>query len=419
MAKILIVDDHAPFRAVLCETIAALNHQPLEASCGLEALAILKDVIPDMMFLDLRMPGSDGMEVLRKIRQDPALNKIPTVILTGYADATNTIEAIKLGAFDHLTKPIGRQELKDVIIRAIGDEREAKGSQPRLVNGSEQSSGEVLDGVSKVFRDVEKLIGFALSAKSAVLISGETGSGKKQIARVIHRHSDLSDSELNIIPCSSPGVFFDDWGKADAVYLDELLDLNTADQAKLVSLMQSSTKSERPRVISGSRHDLATAVRSKHFREDLYYHLSVFPINVPPLRSRGADVLVLAEAFLSRLMPDNPKILTSGASKALLEYGWPGNIRELQNTIQRAHMVARGRVIDTQDLGLVSSETTSEISINDLLQLDFYSAVARLEKMLLEKTLTEAEDNRTEAARRLGINRQLLYSKLKEHGIEK
>jgi len=406
------VDDHLPFRAVLAETVASLKHDVFEAGSGEEALELLKTVAPDVVFLDLRLPDIGGLEVLQKIRESPVHKDVPVVILTAYADSTNTIEAMRLGAFDHITKPICREELKQVIARAIGST--TLGDRAANINGN--SPPDRLIGASAAFRDVEKMIGLALSTSTPVVLLGETGTGKEQIARTIHQHSERQEEPFLLIPCSAPQEGFGRWEQQGAVYLEELSDLEPASQAQLLGLLRED--SSGPRVISSSCHDLVGLARQGGFREDLYYRLCVFPIHVPPLRNRGSDILVLAEAFLNRACPEKPKRLTPAAAKALLEYSWPGNVRELQNMTQTSSIVARGFVIDHQDLAFAQGTSSPEITLTDLLQLDYYSAVARLEKILLEKALKDAAGNRTEAARSLGINRQLLYSKLKEHGVE-
>ncbi|MDR3615235.1 MAG: sigma-54 dependent transcriptional regulator [Candidatus Obscuribacterales bacterium] len=411
MAKILIVDDHVPFRAVLGETVTALKHDVLEAGSGAEALDILKSVTPDVVFLDLRMPDMSGLEVLKAIRDSLKLKNLPVVILTAYADSANTIEAMKLGAFDHLTKPINRDDVRRIIVRAL----DGSGQNEIKESVTAVADLERLIGESPAFREVEKLMGLALSTSTPVLIFGEAGTGKEKIARTLYEHSDLEEPFLTI-PCSSPEVGFTCWSEQGMVYLEELADLEPSAQAQLLTLLRDDNSN--PRVISSSSCDLDVLVRQGNLREDLFYRLSVFPIKVPPLRDRASDILVLAEAFLNRDRTDNARRLTPAAAKALLEYSWPGNVRELMNTISRAAVVARGLVVDFEDLSFAQQIAIPEVSLNDILQLDYYGAIARVEKMLLEKALKKAVGNRTEAARTLGINRQLLYSKLKEHGIE-
>jgi two-component system NtrC family response regulator len=410
MAKILIVDDNLSFRAVLSETLASFNHEIFEAGSGEEALEAITDMTPHLVFLDLRMPGIGGLELLKKFRENPLFESIPVVILTAYADSANTIEAMKLGAFDHLTKPISRDDLKTIVTRAIGETADSVSTEDEIYEPNE------LLGASASFRQVQKLIGLAAINDTPVLITGETGTGKELVARAIHRHSNRENQSFSVIPCSSPTEGFENWRDLGTVYLEELADLEPMSQSRLLNLLKDASNS--PRIIASSRNDLLGLVRQGEFRDELYYRLTVFPIALPPLRARNSDVLVLAEAFLQKLNPQKPKRLTSAAAKALLEHDWPGNVLELQNVISRAAIISRGPAIDTPDLFEAPLVIPQQLALGDLLQLEYHTAIATIEKLLLERALKNASGNRTEAARSLGIHRQLLYSKLKEHRLD-
>jgi two-component system, NtrC family, response regulator len=410
MAKILIVDDNLSFRAVLSETLASFNHEIFEAGSGEEALEAITDMTPHLVFLDLRMPGIGGLELLKKFRENPLFESIPVVILTAYADSANTIEAMKLGAFDHLTKPISRDDLKTIVTRAIGETANSVSTEDEIYEPNE------LLGASASFRQVQKLIGLAAINDTPVLITGETGTGKELVARAIHRHSNRENQSFSVIPCSSPTEGFENWRDLGTVYLEELADLEPMSQSRLLNLLKDASNS--PRIIASSRNDLLGLVRQGEFRDELYYRLTVFPIALPPLRARNSDVLVLAEAFLQKLNPQKPKRLTSAAAKALLEHDWPGNVLELQNVISRAAIISRGPAIDTPDLFEAPLVIPQQLALGDLLQLEYHTAIATIEKLLLERALKNASGNRTEAARSLGIHRQLLYSKLKEHRLD-
>jgi two-component system NtrC family response regulator len=441
MSKILIVEDDAGFASGLAEAVRDFGHEPVIAASGEDALARFDEVAPALVFLDLRLSGMHGLDLLRAIKSIPNRAATPVVILTAFADAANTIEAMKLGAFDHLAKPIGRDDIRGVLARAL--------ARPRIFGGKVDIAGaDELVGSSPAMREVEKFIGIAASSDATVLVLGETGTGKELVARAIHQHSERARRPFVAVNCAAipaelleselfghvrgaftgavqarPGRFREADG--GTLFLDEIGDMTPAMQAKMLRALQdhtitavggSTAEHLNVRVIAATQHDLAALVREEKFREDLFYRLNVLRIELPPLRERGSDILLLAEHFLRRALPDAPKKLSASAAKALLEHGWPGNVRELENLMRSLSLTVRGPVIDGVDLRF---ETTvaPQSAMNELLTLDLPTATGRLEKMLLQKALRETGGNRAEAARRLGIRRQFLYSKLKEHGL--
>jgi DNA-binding NtrC family response regulator len=305
-----------------------------------------------------------------------------------------------------------------------------------------------LVGSSAAMREVQKFIGIAASSNATVLVLGETGTGKELVARAIHHHGERERRPFVAVNCAAiPAELLESelfghvrgaftgavqarsgrFREADSgtLFLDEIGDMTPAMQAKMLRVLQDHTITPvggstslrmNVRVIAATQHDLAALVREEKFREDLFYRLNVLRIDLPPLRERGADILLLAENFLQRASPNAPKKLSAAAAKALLEHKWSGNVRELENLMRSLSLTVRGPVIDRADLRFEIAPTPAD-SIDELLKLDLSAATARLEKMLLEKALREAGNNRAEAARRLGIRRQLLYAKLKEHGI--
>ncbi len=441
MSKILIVEDDAGFASGLAEAVRDFAHEPFLASSGEEALARFDEIDPALVFLDLRLGGMQGLDVLRELKARPDRAAKPVVILTAFADAANTIEAMKLGAFDHLTKPIGRDDVRAVLARALAGPRAV--SQEAGVD----DAGEFI-GSSDAMREVQKRIGLAASGDATVLILGETGTGKELVARAIHRHSDRAQGPFVAVNCAAiPADLMESelfghvrgaftgavqaragyFRQADGgtLFLDEIGDMTTAMQAKMLRALQdrkitpvggSAAHSVNVRVIAATNRDLTELVRQEKFREDLFYRLNVLRIELPPLRERGADILLLAEHFLRKAAPQAPKKLSASAVQAMLKYAWPGNVRELENLMRSLSLTVRGPVIERDDLHFEPATTTAD-SIDDLLQLDLPAATARLEKMLLQKALRQSGGNRAEAARRLGIRRQLLYSKLKEYGI--
>jgi DNA-binding NtrC family response regulator len=436
MANILIVDDDAAFRDSLAETVRDLGFEPRLATSGREALGILISEDVHGVLLDLRMPGGmDGIEVLRRIRAHAS--GPPVVVLTAFASAENTIEAMRIGAFDHLTKPIGREELRHLLARLV--------TRPEagLSGGGAGGQSGTLIGSSEPMRRVQKIIGLAADSDATVLILGETGTGKELVARALHEHGQRKHKPFVAVNCASipadlleselfghkkgsfTGAATDRTGafrEADGgtLFLDEIGDMPSAMQAKILRALQERIVTPvggKPlpvdaRVIAATHRDLPSLVEQGAFREDLYYRLNVIPITLPPLRERRADVAALAEHFLSVASRGGQKRLTTAASDRLLEYSWPGNVRELRNVIERASIMVRGDVIDAGDLSL-TQETAEPLS----LQRNLPTAVAKLEEAMIRETLAACGGNRTEAARRLNINRQLLYGKMQRYGL--
>ena len=442
MSKILIIEDDAGFASSLAEAVHDFGHETTIVSSGEDALARLDEIEPALVFLDLRLRGMHGLDVLRALKSMPNPTSAPVVILTAFADAANTIEAMKLGAFDHLTKPIGRDDIRGVLSRAL--------ARPRTVAQKIDLAGtEDFVGSSAAMRAVQKLIGVAASSDATVLVLGETGTGKELVARAVHRHSERTRRPFIAVNCAAiPAELLESelfghvrgaftgavqtragrFREADGgtLFLDEIGDMMSAMQAKMLRALQdrsitpvggSSVQHVDVRVIAATQHDLAALVREEKFREDLFYRLNVLRIELPPLREQDSDILLLAEHFLRRASPGAPKKLSAAAAKSLLEHAWPGNVRELENLMRSLSLTVRGTVIDRHDLHFESAPVPTPDTMDELLTLDLPAAAARLEKLLLQKALHESGGNRAEAARSLGIRRQFLYAKLKEHGL--
>jgi two-component system NtrC family response regulator len=440
MANLLIVDDDAALREGLSEAVSDLGHAPRCAASGREALAAVATDDVDCVFLDLRMPGGmDGIEVLRRIRDRSGAP--PVVVLTAFATAENTIEAMRLGAFDHLTKPIGREELASLLKRL---------PPRRTLNPAvdEVDATNTLIGSSEAMRGVQKTIGLAADSNATVLILGETGTGKELVARALHEHgvrktkpfvavncaaipADLLESELfGHARGSFTGAVADRTGAfreagGGTLFLDEIGDMPTAMQSKILRAIEERVvtpiggKPSRfeARLIAATHRNLAERVTRGAFREDLYYRLNVVPIVLPPLRERREDILPLAEHSLAREARDGtPKRLSPSAAALLLEHSWPGNVRELRNVIARACVLVRGEVIEASDID-ISPPSTQAPARDELPEGDLPSAIARLEVVMISKALAASGGNRAEAARRLNINRQLLYNKMQRYGL--
>ncbi|WP_454723355.1 MULTISPECIES: sigma-54-dependent transcriptional regulator [Cupriavidus] len=451
MATILIIDDDDAFREGLAETLQDLGHLPFEATSGEEAFAQLGGrSAPDCIFLDFRLPGADGLTVLETLRRTPGFQTVPVVMLTAYATSDNTIGAMRLGAFEHLTKPVGRDEIAAVLERILS----AQVSVPvaRAFADEVSSREPQLLGVSETMREVQKRLGRAAGGNSTVLITGETGTGKEIAARVLHRASARACGPFVAVNCAAipedlleselfghgkgafTGAQANRRGRVEeahggTLFLDEVGDMPLPMQAKLLRVLQERQVTPLGtnrivtvdvRVVAATHRDLASMVEAGTFRQDLLFRLNVIPLHMPPLRERVADILPLAEHFLAGASSDVPrKHLSADAQRLLATFAWPGNVRELANAIERASALAPGQVLTREDFAFL---TTARDGADDaipsaLLELPLPQAVAQLERALIVHALSTSGGNRAEAARRLGISRQSLYTRMAALGM--
>lgn len=438
MAVILIVDDDAALRDTLREALADLGHEPRLADSGAAALTLLSNTRVDAALIDLRMPGMDGLELLARIRK--MATPPPTAVLTAHATADNTIEAMRLGAFDHLTKPIGRAELSRVLSAML-----AAGVDPHPPLAPRADTG--LIGSSDAMRAVQKTIGRLADSDVTVLITGETGTGKELVARAIHDHGSRSREPFIAVNCAAiptelmetelfghvkgafSGAVRDRLGafreaQSGTLFLDEIGDMDSGLQAKILRALQErivtpvggSWVPVKARIVAATHRDLRQRVADGTFREDLFYRLNVVPIHLPALRERLADIVPLAEYFLS--LAGSPKRLTAAAAAALIQYGWPGNVRELKNTINRLTVTVKGNLIEAADLFADERSASQNTRALDWPEEDLPTATLHLEELLIRRALGRCGGNRAEAARLLNIHRQMLYTKMKRLQIE-
>ncbi len=438
MAVILVVDDDAAMRDALAEAIVDLGHSARLAGSGAAALTILSEGGVDAALIDLRMSGMDGLELLARIRemQSPP----PTAVLTAHATADNTIEAMRLGAFDHLTKPIGRDTVSRVLAAML-----AAGTQKRPVSTARADTG--LIGSSEAMRAVQKAIGRLADSETTVLITGETGTGKELVARALHDHGRRAEQAFVAVNCAAiptelmetelfghvkgafSGAVRDRLGafreaQGGTLFLDEIGDMEPAMQAKILRALQErvvtpvggASTTVDARIIAATHRDLRQRVADGSFREDLFYRLNVVPIHLPALRERLADIVPLAEYFLGR--GHGGKRLTAAAAAALIRYAWPGNVRELKNTMDRLDVTVHGGLIDAEDVRETEPSVADDSHGIDWPDEDLPTATLRLEELLIRRALTRCHGNRAEAARMLNIHRQMLYTKMKRLRIE-
>ena len=457
-ATILIVDDEANLRKTLAEILGARGYSVLEADDGAAAIKILRDSTPDLIFSDWRMPQMGGEEFLRYLRGEPRLASIPIIVITAFGSSHSAIEAVRLGAYDFVTKPFDLDEIVLAAERALDHSslnREVVRLRARGGQGNVAAAGRLI-GSSGPMLDVFIMIGKVAETDSTVLICGESGTGKELVAEAIHSYSQRKDKPFVVVNCAAlpdslletelfgheRGAFTGAIGRklgrfelaeSGTIFLDEIGELSPGLQSKLLRVLQvrtfervGGTETIRGnfRVLAATNRDLEASVREKVFREDLFYRLNVVRIPIPPLRERRSDIVPLAEHFLRTYSEKNALPAIGFSDEAILmlqNYSYPGNVRELENIVERAVLMARGRVVMPDHLPARAhrnDDADSRTAGNDLLALPFHKSIAELEKRLIEKAIKESGGNKSEAANKLQINRRLLYNKIEEYKIE-
>jgi two-component system response regulator AtoC len=456
--RILIIDDEVNLRKTLAEILVGKGYEILESGDGSEAIELLAIETPDLIFTDWRMQKVGGEEVLRHIRSEPQLATIPVIVITAFGSSHNAIEAVRLGAYDFVMKPFDLEEISLAVERALAHSslnREVKDLRARIERQNTLGAGRLIGSSSRML-DAFKMIGKVAETDTTVLICGESGTGKELVAEAIHNYSRRKDKPFVVVNCAAlpetlleselfgyeRGAFTGaavrkigrfEMAENGTIFLDEIGELSQNLQAKLLRVLQdhsferlggTDSISGNFRVLAATNRDLDATVRDRLFREDLFYRLNVVRITVPPLRERRADIVPLAEHFL-RLYSDNNGLAAIGFSEeAILKlqtYAYPGNVRELENMVERAVLMASGRVILPAHFPQMSDSSTTHGNGNaetDLLSLPFHKAVGELEKRLIENAIKLSSGNKSEAAIRLQINRRLLYQKMVEHELK-
>ncbi|MBV9590125.1 MAG: sigma-54-dependent Fis family transcriptional regulator [Hyphomicrobiales bacterium] len=449
---ILIVDDEKRLAELLSASIADRGYRTIVCASAEEALEAFDPATIDLVISDLRMPGLDGRTLLNKIRaQAPDM---PVVLITAYTSMRDAVEMVKEGAFDYISKPFEMDEILATLERALklGD---AMRENARLRSEIEGRHGfEQLVGTSPAFRRVIEQVGEVCASRATVLLTGESGTGKEVVARAIHVNSPRKSKPFVAVNCAAipeglieselfghvkgafTGAVAHRRGRfADAdqgtIFLDEIGEMPIAVQAKILRVLQErsfepvgSGRTEKvdTRVVAATNRDLRQAVSDNSFREDLFYRLNVFPIALPALRDRKEDIPALGQHFLKFATETIGKRVvgvTPAALAAMSNYHWPGNLRELQNCIERAVIVARGSTIDVTDLsrdlfepGGARSERAARRRTDDL-----DKELARIEKSFILDALRETNGVQSKAARLLGINERSLWHRVKKLGI--
>ncbi|HEX9443489.1 MAG TPA: sigma-54 dependent transcriptional regulator [Candidatus Binatia bacterium] len=442
--KILIVDDEENVRALFKRVLEKEGYEVRAAAAAEEALEKLGVETFDLVLTDLKMPGMDGLELLRRAKA--ASGTTPFIMLTAFGTVQSAVEAMKQGAHDYLLKPVDNEELKLVVERALELNRLTREVERLRSQLELDLDFQSIIGQSKAMRAVFRLIKMVADSNATVLIQGESGTGKELIARALHQHSRRKNRPFVAVNCASlpetlleselfgyvrgafTGAGADKKGLIEEAHestllLDEIGDTSTAFQANLLRVLQEneirpvgSNKSVKidVRVIVATNKDLKKEVQKKAFREDLFYRLSVVPITLPPLRSRREDIPLLAAHIVKKYSTAyglEPKRISPGALRLLLDHSWPGNVRELENVIERAVLINPGPEIAPESLFAppMAEEPYSSASLHDAMR----GARQVMEKEKIAEALQKTSGNRSHAARLLGISRSALYNKLK------
>ena len=449
---ILVADDEAPIRDLLRQFLVQEEYRVIEATSGQEVLQRIQADSPELVLMDVRMPELDGLEVLQRLEKQAS--RPPVVVMTAHGTSDTAIRAIQLGAYDYVTKPFELDDLLITIQRCF--EHEALSTELELLREQvERDPSDRIIGNSSAMQQVYKLIGKVARSDASVLITGETGTGKELVARSLHFHSNYRHGPWVAVSCASlpetlleselfgheKGAFTSaltqrkgrfELANKGTLFLDEVGEISLNTQKKLLRVLQerefervggSTTIKVDVRVIAATNADLQEAVAKKTFREDLFYRLNVINIKLPALRDRREDIPTLVQHFLSkyRIAPTSaPARITEDAIRALQGYHWPGNVRQLENVIQRAVVLSQGDVITRQHLLLEQGAATEFVDIKQKVQarVPLKNVVADVECQMILEALKVAQGNRSRVAQILGIYRRLLYSKMKEYGLE-
>ncbi len=447
--KILIVDDSTSEREVMAEALDTGEYQILVASNGEEALEMVRTEPVDVVITDLRMPGLDGLALLRTITANDPCTQV--ILATAYATDEGVESAFDEGVFYYLSKPIDLPVLRATVKRALKTQALHIENLTLHEQVDEKLESVNIIGRSKVMQQVFRLIRRVAPTRATVLITGETGTGKELIAQAIHNLSPRKDKLFKAINCASlnrelleselfghergafTGAVSTKRGLFEVVdggtlLLDEIGEMSSDTQAKLLRILQEQQFSRvggtddirvDVRILSATNRDLAEEVENHRFREDLYHRLKVFPIHIPPLRERREDIPLFVQSFIKRFSEEHGRpaeSITPRALDLLVQQEWPGNVRELMNVIEKAVILCDSPLIDVDDLWLESDVTVASASPTSSSSA-VEGTLADIEKHALESALEQTGGNRTQAAKKLGIPLRTFYRKLEKYGL--
>jgi DNA-binding NtrC family response regulator len=455
--SILVVEDDEGLQNLLRRLFSQAGHVATIVGSGLEAIRVAKENPVHVLMTDLKLPDIDGLAVLERIHQiDP---KVIGIVMTGYGSIDCAVKAMKAGAFDFLTKPFDNEVFTVTINRALEAYRRRQSTLSSRKSVRDRFQMEQFVGSSEPIRQVLEFVTKVADHGSTVLIQGESGTGKELVARMLHFNSARKDRPLIPVNCGAipenlleselfghekgafTGAVHTRIGRFESahggtIFLDEIGELSLGLQVKLLRVLQersfervggTKTIDVDVRVVAATNQDLEEAVRQKRFREDLYYRLNVIPVTIPPLRERRSDIPQLVNHFLTKLNHDKPTTMTDCSPDAmarLMEYHWPGNIRELENMVERVAVLSRSGTIEASDLPerIRRSPVTVEqpaahfVSFSDQ-GVNLSQEIEQLENRLIVDALRQAKGITSKAAQLLQVNRTTLIEKMKRKGF--
>ncbi|MDP7298500.1 MAG: sigma-54 dependent transcriptional regulator [Myxococcota bacterium] len=456
-STVLIVDDEELYRHALERILRRAGHEVITARDAAEALATVSDQSVDLVLSDVKMPGIDGLELVRQLRE--VAPDLPCIVVTGYGSPDQSVEALRAGAFWYLEKPFDQGHL-DVVRRLVAQAIEVGRlrSENRMLQRQlcSRYGFDNIVGTSSALREVLEVVAKVAETNSTVLITGESGTGKELIARALHYNSPRTDRMFVTVNCGAipeelleselfghvKGAFTNAvnhregrFSVADGgtLFLDEIGDMSPNLQVKLLRVLQdgtfepvgsSKTRAVDVRLVAATNQDLEQAIRERRFREDLFYRLNVIPIEMPALRDRRDDIELLAHHFLKTANRDREQKVSGFNTEALdriRAHSWPGNIRELENMVERLAVLCEGGRIEVQDLPreLRRSLDAPILTVPQLppTGLSFRDLVDDFETDLILQALEQTHWNKNQAARLLGLNRTTLIEKIKKKGL--
>jgi DNA-binding NtrC family response regulator len=454
LEKVLIVEDEENERSGLAELVQSWGYRAETAKDGVEALDKFISWTPEVVVTDLKMPRMDGLELLSRLAEQA--QPVAVVLLTAQGSIDTAVDAMKLGAYDFLTKPVDPARLRNILLNALrqrGTERELEVTRRKLRDTGVLGK---LVGSSKKMQEAFSLIEMVAPSSASVLITGESGTGKELVARTIHNLSPRKNKPFVAINCSAipetlieseifgheKGAFTGalerragcfELAEDGTLLLDEIGEMPIGTQAKLLRVLEdrklrrlgSKVETEIDvRVLAATNKVPEEAVANGQLRNDLYYRLNVFNLHMPPLREHKEDVDHLAEALLADMNAKHGRTvggLSDEVRQQFLAYNWPGNVRELRNTLERAVIVCHGPLIESEHLppnfgsGLPTQKKSAAAADGNSIQLEVGTTVDEAERQLIMKTLLSTNNNKTRAAEILGISLKTLHNKLKEY----
>lgn len=443
--RVLIIDDEAAIRESLKDWLMEDGYHVDLAESGEDAIAIARKKDWEVILLDLKMPGMDGIETLRRLKEEEIDTQAEIIIMTAYATIETAVQAMKEGAFDYLVKPFDPDEVEMQIKRIIEHKELILENVLLRQKLEERSEYDEVIGKSDVMQEIFEMISRVAPTDSTVLITGESGTGKELIAQAIHGNSQRCYMPFIAVSCGAlpdslleselfgyekgafTGAEYTKRGRFEiadkgTLFLDEIGDISLKTQVDLLRVLQQKEFMRvggedlikvDVRILAATNRDLKKAIEEKRFRDDLYYRLNVISLHIPPLRDRKEDIPLLVEAFMRRYCMElnkEPVKIVPSAMKLLMAYDWPGNVRELENVVERAIVIGKGAEIVSEDLPFSKQELKAE---------DLPRSLKSMEKIHIERILEETDWNITRAAHELEIDRQTLYNKIEKYRIKR